>query len=308
MRMLQVYRTFAEEYMAMAVICGKKSERERFPGAVDTLCIEAMMQDGKALQAGTSHFLGQNFSRACSIQFTDRTGKLSHAWTTSWGISTRLMGALIMTHSDDNGLVLPPKLAPQQLVILPIVRGGDEQESVFSYAHSLRDRLRQLNFAGQPLRVHLDMREKNGGEKSWEWIKKGVPLRMEVGRREIVENSVCIGRRDSWEKFNVPVDTLPERVPLFLEEMQQILYGRALHMRNARTQRIRSLGELEEFFRNKNGFAEAYFSPDEALEERLQKSMGITLRCFPLTNGNERKECFVNPQRMGHLALWARAY
>lgn len=205
LNMLDVYADFAENHMAMPVIRGEKTAGERFPGAVATYCIEAMMQDRKALQAGTSHFLGQNFSQAQQIKFQDQNGKEQYAWTTSWGVSTRLVGGLIMTHSDDDGLLLPPRLAPVHVVILPVVRGDADQSKVAAHCHSLKRELETRQFHGEPIRVKIDDRDLGGGAKVWQYIKQGVPLRVELGPRDIAENKVFLGRRDSSEKKPVSV-------------------------------------------------------------------------------------------------------
>jgi prolyl-tRNA synthetase len=193
MRMLGVYADFAENYMAMPVIQGEKTASERFPGAVQTFCIEAMMQDRKALQAGTSHFLGQNFAKASDIRFQDDKGQMVHAWTTSWGVSTRLIGGMIMTHSDDDGMVCPPKLAPEQIIIIPVIQKAEDRDRVMTYCKALEKELEAQTYAGAPVRVHLDARDMRGGDKAWQWIKKGAPIRLEIGPRDIDKDSVFMG-------------------------------------------------------------------------------------------------------------------
>ncbi|MDR0727460.1 MAG: proline--tRNA ligase [Puniceicoccales bacterium] len=308
MRMLDVYRVFAEEHMAMPVICGKKPESERFPGAVETLAIEAMMQDGKALQAGTSHFLGQNFARACNIQFTDPDGKSTHAWTTSWGVSTRLMGGLIMVHSDDNGLMLPPRLAPQQIVILPVLHNTEEMQAILDYCETLRCRLCEKTFNGQALRVFVDIRDRRGGEKSWEWIKKGVPIRVEAGTRELQSGHVSIARRDTGQKSLQQIDEFVEKAEALLIDIQESLFQRATEFRMQKSKRIKSHAEFEEFFRGEGGgFAETFFAFDGETEEKI-RSMGITARCMPLATESQTGPCFVHPDRPGRLVIWAKSY
>ncbi|MDP7017568.1 MAG: proline--tRNA ligase, partial [Pirellulaceae bacterium] len=218
-QMLGVYAKFAEEYMAMPVICGEKPACERFPGAVNTLSIEAMMQDRKALQAGTSHFLGQNFARAQEIKFSDQNGEEVYAWTTSWGVSTRLVGALIMTHGDDDGLVLPPRLAPKHVVLLPIYRKDEERPQVLEYCDSLRRELEQQTYDGAPVRVIVDDRDLRGGEKAWQHVKKGVPLKAEIGPRDIANDGVFLSRRDTMEKSATPRAEFVANVGSLLEEI-----------------------------------------------------------------------------------------
>src|SRR5215831_4021270 len=228
MRILDVYADFAEHTMAMPVIKGEKTAGERFPGAVDTYSIEAMMQDRKALQAGTSHFLGQNFSRAQEIKFQDSAGNQSFAWTTSWGVSTRLVGALIMTHSDDDGVVLPPRLAPAHVVILPIFRSDEEQAGVLEYCRRVQQELSTKTYDGEPVRVILDNRDLRGGEKTWQHIKKGVPLRLEIGPRDVAGDSLYVGRRDTQEKKSVPRAEFIATIDQRLTEIQTALFNRAL--------------------------------------------------------------------------------
>ncbi|MDR2340819.1 MAG: proline--tRNA ligase [Puniceicoccales bacterium] len=308
MRMLEVYRVFAEEHMAMPVICGQKPESERFPGAVETLAIEAMMQDGKALQAGTSHFLGQNFARACNIQFADPDGKLTHAWTTSWGVSTRLMGGLIMVHSDDDGLVLPPQLAPQQIVILPILHNAEETQTILDYCETLRFRLRAKTYHGQTLRVLVDTRDRRGGEKSWEWIKKGVPIRAEAGARELQSGHVSIVRRDNGQKNLLQINEFVEKAEALLADIQESLFRRAMELRAQKSKRIGTYAEFKEFFQGEGcGFAETFFSFDGEAEEKI-RSMGITPRCIPLASNSQTRPCFVHPDRPGQFVIWAKSY
>ncbi|MDR3117734.1 MAG: proline--tRNA ligase [Puniceicoccales bacterium] len=306
LRMLEVYRVLAEDFLAMPVVCGRKSAHERFPGAVETYSIEALMQDGKALQAGTSHFLGQNFSRACSIRFTAADGRENFAWTTSWGVSTRLIGGLIMVHSDDNGLVLPPRVAPLQVVILPILRGDGEK--VLAAAERLRERLEGLRPWGQELRVEVDGRDLRGGEKNWEYVKKGVPIRVEIGPRDVEADQVTYARRDREGKWSLPVEDFLKNAVALLEEVQEELWQRALQLRRRATAPIGSPDELRAFFSAGNGFARTYFCEDEAVEKEFRETLGVTTRCFPLAEEAEEGPCFAHPDRPGRPALWARAY
>ena len=202
-KMLDVYETFAESYMAMPVLVGEKTEGERFPGAVSTLCIEAMMQDGKALQAGTSHFLGQNFAKASEIQYQSREGRNEYAWTTSWGVSTRLIGGMIMTHADDDGMVMPPRLAPQHIVLLPVIRDEADRDALMGYVQEIADALRLMKVFDRLIEVVVDDRDLKPGEKGWSWVKKGIPIRAEIGKRELDEQTVFMARRDTGEKESV---------------------------------------------------------------------------------------------------------
>ena len=288
-RMLEIYSEFAEQWMAMPVIMGEKSEAERFPGAVSTYCIEAMMQDRKALQAGTSHFLGQNFSKAQEIRFQDEAGKLEHAWTTSWGVSTRLIGALIMTHSDDDGLILPPKLAPSHIVILPITAKAEKPEDVIAYCKKLRDDLQSKAYAGRAVDVVLDERDIRGGDKIWGWVKKGIPLRVEVGPRDMAAGTVFVGRRDKSEKESMARDAFVDGAVAMLDDIQQGMLARAREMMASNTRRIDSKEDLYAFFTPENaeqpeihgGFALMHWSGEREVEEKLKAEIGVTLRCIP---------------------------
>lgn len=289
-RMLNVYADFAENYLAMPVIRGHKTESERFPGAVDTLCIEAMMQDRKALQAGTSHFLGQNFAKSCGIQFQNEEGTLQYAWTTSWGVSTRLIGGMIMTHSDDDGLVVPPRVAPQHAVILPIYRDPAQRASVLEYCNSLSRELSAQNYDGRPIRVTVDDRDLRGGEKTWSWIKKGIPLRVEVGARDIAEGKVFVGRRDTGTKTSVPRAEFVATLPQKLQEIQENLLARAKAFRAANTRKIDTKEDFYAFFTPQNkakpeihgGFALAHWNGSPEVEAQLKADLNVTIRCIPL--------------------------
>jgi prolyl-tRNA synthetase len=229
LQILDIYTNLVEDYLAMPVIKGEKPCFERFPGAVNTYCIEAMMQDKKALQAGTSHFLGQNFSQAAKIQFATKDGGLDYAWTTSWGVTTRLIGSLIMVHSDDNGLVLPPKIAPQQVVIIPIYRNEAEQQQVLDYCAKLNERIMNITFANAQVRSYIDKRDLRGGDKAWQWIKKGVPIRIEIGVRDIANGAVYFGRRDlpPQQKQSLPTDDFVSQLAAILDSMQANLLTKA---------------------------------------------------------------------------------
>jgi prolyl-tRNA synthetase len=291
MQMLDVYATFAQDHMAMPVLRGQKTDSERFPGAVDTYSIEAMMQDRKALQAGTSHFLGQNFSKASGIKFHTKEETEEYAWTTSWGVSTRLVGGLIMTHADDDGLVLPPRLAPAHVVLLPVFRGDDTRAAVESYLESLAGELRAQSFAGRPIVVEIDRRDLRGGDKQWEWVKKGIPLRVEIGPRDVEAAAVMVGRRDrsARDKASMPRAELVGTIGSMLQEMQDGLYARARAFRKEHTRTFDDLGELEAFFTAPadggihGGFALAHWSRDPKVEADLKDRLKVTIRCIPLT-------------------------
>jgi prolyl-tRNA synthetase len=308
LQMLEIYRHFAEEFLAIPVLAGKKSPMERFPGAVETFSIEAMVQDGKALQAGTSHFLGQNFSRACRIQFTDRDGEEKFAWTTSWGVSTRLIGGLVMAHSDDNGLVLPPRVAPIQIVLLPVIHRELDRGTILEWAKNLANQLEKKLFRGQPLRVEIDDRELRGGEKMWEQVKRGVPISVEMGPRDWDARQIVFTCRSDGEKRRIPEETFLERVTDILEEIQDALLARALQFRKDHTSHLTSLEEFGEFFARGNGFAHTYFSGDDAMESQIRETWGVTARCMPLDEENQCGPCFIHPNRNGKPMIWARSY
>ncbi|GIW94341.1 MAG: proline--tRNA ligase [Pirellulaceae bacterium] len=315
--MLDVYAQFAEQYMAMPVIKGEKTAGERFPGAVSTLSIEAMMQDRKALQAGTSHFLGQNFSRAQGIRFQDAQGQEVYAWTTSWGVSTRLVGALIMTHGDDDGLVLPPRLAPKHVVILPIYRSDEDRVRVGEYCRRLEKELAALQYDGQPVRVLLDDRDMRGGEKNWFHVKRGVPIRLEIGPRDLATDSVFMARRDTHEKRSVPRTELLATLPQLLADIQQQLYQRALRFRNEHTRHFTSLDEFDAFFTPQNpeepeihgGFAVAHFVDEPAVAEHLAQ-LKVTIRCVPFDPElrGEPGRCLFTGKPATCRAVFAKAY
>ncbi len=313
--MLDVYADFAENYMAMPVTRGEKSAAERFPGAILTLSIEAMMQDRKALQSGTSHFLGQNFSRAQDIKFQDQNGNEVHAWTTSWGVSTRLIGALIMTHSDDDGLVLPPRLAPAHAVILPIYRNDDERQSVLAFCDQLKKSLGDQSYDGRPVEVIVDDRDLRGGEKTWQQIKRGVPLRLEVGPRDVAADSVFLGRRDKSpkEKRSVPRQELIANVAQMLTEIQDGLFQRALDFRAEHTRQIDSLDDFRRFFAAADektihgGFAICPWVEDPQVEETL-KAMKVTTRCIPLEQDEFDGQCIFTGKPTKQRAVFAKAY
>lgn len=308
---LDLYTRFSEDYLAIPVIKGEKSESERFPGAVNTYCIEAMMQDRKALQAGTSHYLGQNFSRAFNIRFLTAEGKEDFAYTTSWGISTRFIGGLIMTHSDDNGLVLPPKLAPIHVVILPILHNETERADILRYCDTLALALRSLSYDNQLLQVEIDTRELTGGEKGWSWVKKGVPFRVEVGAKECQQQTVYVGRRDKayHERESLSRETFLQTIIQQLTELQSILFKRALEFRERHTQPIDSEAEMVEFFsKTEGGFALSHWNGDPAFEAKLKQDLNVTIRCIPLTEEPEPGVCIFSGGKSPQRVVFAKSY
>ena len=314
-KMLEVYADFAENHMAMPVIQGEKTAAERFPGAVSTFSIEAMMQDRKALQAGTSHFLGQNFSRAQNIKFQDQNGEEQFAWTTSWGVSTRLVGGLIMTHSDDDGLVLPPRLSPLHVVILPILRGDADSASVMEYCHTLKQQLTAQSFQGQPISVKVDDRDLGGGVKSWQYVKQGVPLRAEVGPRDVAANKVFLARRDTGVKQGVDRDEFVKTIDTLLEDIQQSLFQKALQMRQDNTRHIDNLDDFRDYFSAQNrdkpeihgGFAVCSWQEDTAVDELL-KELKVTIRCIPRDADQDPGTCIFTGKPAKAKAVFAKAY
>ena len=287
LRMLGVYADFAERYMAMPVLSGEKSAGERFPGAVNTYAIEAMMQDRKALQAGTSHFLGQNFAKACGINFSDRNGELVHAWTTSWGVSTRLVGGLIMTHGDDDGAVLPPRLAPDQVVILPIYKDAGQRTAVLGACNALKQQLTETGWAGEQLRVSIDDREMRGGEKNWQLVKRGVPIRVEIGPRDLAAGAVSVARRDrpARERDSMRREHFVAAAGAVLGSIQDALLERAVAFRSAHTEHVGDRQAFEEYFRDESasGFAIAPMAADadrDAEFGELLKRLKVSPRCI----------------------------
>jgi len=289
--MLDIYQKFAEEYMAMPVLIGEKTAGERFPGADTTLCIEAMMQDRKALQAGTSHFLGQSFAKASGIRFQNREGELEYAWTTSWGVSTRLIGGMIMTHADDDGMIVPPRLAPAHVAILPIHRKPEEEEAVLNYCKEIAAKLSEQSYHGRSISVELDKRDINAGEKSWGWVKKGIPLILEVGPRDMKSDSVFVFRRDKSrkERYGQNRNEFIAGISGLLDEIQQALLERALKMREENTRNIDSLDDFTAFFTPQNrerpeihgGFALSHWCESPDCENKVNDDLSVTIRCIP---------------------------
>ncbi len=316
LRMLDVYAEFAEEVMAMPVIKGQKTPDERFPGAVDTYTIEALMQDGKALQAGTSHFLGQNFAKASEIKFLNANGVEEIAWTTSWGVSTRLIGGLIMSHSDDDGLVLPPRLAPLHIVILPIYRNEEERKQVLEYCNALQVDLKNQHYAHEKVRVKIDDRDLRGGEKAWQYIKQGVPVRVEVGPRDIAKGEVFVGRRDlaPKDKKSYARTHFVSEIAALLSEIQSNIYKKAKARQDVSTKTITNLKEFEEYFAGgeeamAKGFARVPWSSGAMGHELLAK-LKVTPRCIPLAESQvvPTERCVFTGAPAEKYVLFAKAY
>lgn len=313
LKMLEVYRSFAENVLALPVIIGEKSAGERFPGAVSTYTLEAMMQDGKALQIGTSHYLGQNFAKANEIRFSNIDGELEYGYTTSWGVTTRLIGALIMTHSDDDGLRLPPRVASKQVVILPIAPKPEHQESVDAFCKKIEELLRQQNYHGAPLECFIDRRDMRGGEKNWEWIKKGVPLRIEVGPRDVEKGVATIARRDRSpsEKEQVPLSSLADFVIPHLDEIQEGYFKSARAFRDAHLVTLNNFDELRDYFTEEreglSGFVKAKWCGDPATEEQL-KDLKATIRVLPMKQSGTEGSCILTGRPAKLDIIIAKAY
>ncbi|WP_316765679.1 proline--tRNA ligase [Pedobacter frigiditerrae] len=303
-RMLDVYADFAENWMAVPVVKGKKTPTERFAGALETYCIEALMQDGKALQAGTSHFLGQNFAKAFDVKFTSKEGKQEHVWATSWGVSTRLMGALIMAHSDDAGLVLPPKLAPIQVVIVPIYRGEEDLAKISTFVDEL-----MLKLKGMGISVKYDSRDsQRPGFKFAEYELKGVPVRLAIGGRDMENGTVELARRDTREKATVPQEGLDIYIANLLNEIQENIYNRAHEFREEHITEANSYDEFKELLDGKTGFISAHWDGTAETEKQIKEETKATIRCIPLNNKQEDGVCIVTGKPSTQRVLFARAY
>lgn len=312
-KMLGVYVDFVQNQLAVPVIEGEKSANERFPGAVSTFTFEAMMQDGKALQGGTSHFLGQNFSRSSEIKFLDEEGKLQYGWTTSWGVTTRMIGSLIMVHGDDNGIVLPPKIAPVHVVILPILKKGADEAFIFEQADKLKAQLQACEFDGKPITVEVDKRDIRGGEKAWGWIKKGVPIRVELGQRELGEGCVFYKKRTEspQEGHKEAIEAFVGGIANHLEQMQTALFEKAKAYRDSRVHRLETKEEIYDFFKTHQGatdlgFVSAHFALNEQEEKQLKQELGVTVRCLPFEE--EKGVCPFTNRESARRAIYAKAY
>ncbi len=314
---LEVYRTFAEDWMAMPVLTGPKSEGQKFPGAVYTLCIEALMQDGKALQAGTSHFLGQNFAKAFDVQFQSKEGKLEYAWATSWGVSTRLVGGLIMTHSDDQGLVLPPRMAPIHVVIVPIFKTTEEKTAVLAAANKLAAEVRDLPLRDwlnyEPVTVKVDDREQyQPGYKFNEWEIKGVPVRVELGPKDLAKAACVLARRDlpgkEAKEMGVPLTAAAGRIGQLLQAMQKDLFERARSYRDKMTHMVDSYDEFKKLIEEPGGFLWAHWDGTPETEKRIADETKATIRCIPFDRPKETGKCMVTGQPSAGRVVFARAY
>ncbi len=303
-RILNIYKNFAENFLAMPVLTGVKSEGERFAGADETYAIEALMQDGKALQAGTSHFLGQNFAKAFDVKFLNRTGKQEYVWATSWGVSTRLMGALVMSHSDDNGLVLPPKLAPIHVVIVPIYKNSDQLELIRKKVSPLLEKLKQK---GLVVKFDDDNKQKPGW-KFAEYELKGVPLRMAIGPRDLEKNTVEIARRDTLEKKIYSFDNIEQIVTDLLDDIQKNLYNKALKFRQENTHYVDTWDEFKDVIENKGGFVMAHWDGTKETEAKIQELTKATIRVIPSDTPEEKGKCIFSGKPSYRRVAFAKAY
>ncbi|MCP4976150.1 MAG: proline--tRNA ligase [Maribacter sp.] len=301
---LHLYADFAENHMAVPVIKGVKTESERFAGAVETYCIEALMQDGKALQAGTSHFLGQNFAKAFDVKFASKEGKQEYVWATSWGVSTRLMGALIMTHSDDNGLVLPPKLAPIQVVIVPIYKGLEQLDAISEKVDPLVKELRAKGYS-----VKFDNRDTHKpGFKFNEYELKGVPVRLAIGQRDMENGTYEVARRDTLEKETVPMDEVVSKIEFLMEDIQKNIYTKAFEYRQAHITEVDSYEEFKKVLEAKGGFIAAHWDGTIATEDRIKEETKATIRCIPFESTAVEGKCMVTGEPSKQRVLFAKAY
>jgi len=314
MLMLDVYTTFVEKYLAMPVIRGQKTVSERFPGADDTTCIESMMQDKRALQAGTSHFLGQNFAKGSDIKFQNEEGEEAYVWTTSWGTSTRMIGGMIMVHSDDDGLVLPPRVAPAHVVILPILKKGEDNQTIMESVQGLKDVLEKQVFHERKIQVEIDDRD-IGGARGWDWVKKGVPIRIELGPRDIENNSVFMARRDepTSSKQSINREEFIEQVTDILDNIQDNLFNRAVNHQKEHTFKIDEKKAFYKLYKNTKGynngaFVMAHWCGSEKCEEKIKKDLSVTIRCIPFDSPTEEGSCICCDNPSSRRVLFAKAY
>ena len=302
-KIINLYSDFAQNFMAMPVIIGSKSENERFAGALDTLTIEALMQDGKALQAGTSHFLGQNFAKAFDVKFATKNGTQEYVWATSWGVSTRLMGALVMTHSDDKGLVLPPKLAPYQVVIVPIYKSEEQQNEINSKVLEIKESLEKRGIT-----VKYDNRDTHKpGWKFAEYEMKGVPIRLAIGMRDIENNTIEVARRDTLEKEIIEIDKIEDKIAILLDQIQDNLFNKAISFRKDNTHIANTYDEFKDLI-DKGGFVYAHWDGTSETEEMIKNETKATIRCIPLKNDDEEVECIFSKNKSNQRVLFAKSY
>ncbi|MES2849385.1 MAG: proline--tRNA ligase [Bacteroidota bacterium] len=303
-QMLNVYADFAEQFMAVPVVKGVKTENERFAGALDTYCIEALMQDGKALQAGTSHFLGQNFAKAFDVKFADKENKLDYVWATSWGVSTRLIGGLVMAHSDDDGLILPPKLAPIQVVIVPIFKGDEQKQMIDEKVTVL---VKELKAAGISVKYD-DNDNSRPGWKFAEYEMKGVPVRIAIGARDLANNVVEVARRDTKEKMSYSIDGLAQAVITLLDDIQVSIFNKAKAFRDEHITKADNWDEFVKLLDEKTGFIAAHWDGSNETEEKIKELTKATIRCIPLDNQQESGQCILSGKASAQRVLFARAY
>lgn len=317
-KMLNVYEVFCKEYLAIPVFSLEKTPEEKFPGAVNTYAIEALMQDGKALQAGTSHFMGQTFAKSSNIKFLDKDGSEQYGWTTSWGVSTRLIGGLIMAHSDDNGLVLPPKVSPQHIIVLPIFKNSEDENKVIEYCEDLKKEISSLLFNNEKVRVHIDKRDIKGGDKYWGAIKKGVPICIEVGPREVDNKTLSFTRRDSDKipnKLGISREKFIHGLNVLLNEIQDNLYSKALKYRESMITEVNDIKSFNKLFsqedNNSPGYAVCYCSIDKNdIDVRLNKTkpLKVSARCFFENTSNEKGQCIFTGKLVSTKVYFAKAY
>ena len=315
--MLDVYTDFVENYLAIPVIKGKKTRAETFPGAVETFCIEAMMQDRKALQIGTSHFLGQNFAKASGIKFQSKEEKEEYVWTTSWGTSTRMIGGIIMTHGDDDGIILPPRVASGHVVLLPIFRDESQRQEVMDYIGKLARALQGTLYHGRPIRVEIDTTDA-GGARGWNWIKRGIPIRLEIGSRDMAQDTVFMGRRDKPHREKVSMDRsrFIEDVGQILDDIHHHLFQRALEHRREHTVLIDDSRRFKDFFTPQNeaqpeihgGFAFSHWCGADACEAAIKEDLKVTIRCIPLEGGKEEGACVYCGKPSSQRVYFAKSY
>jgi prolyl-tRNA synthetase len=306
-KMLEVYRQLSEDFLAIPVVLGEKTLNEKFPGADVTYCLESMMQDKKALQAGTSHFLGQHFSKAFNIKYLSKEGVEEYVWTTSWGVTTRLIGSLIMTHSDDDGLVLPPKIAPTQVIIIPLIHKIENEAGILAYCQELKKQF------GSNIRVDIDLSNKTSGEKVWHWVKKGVPIRLEIGQKELENNAIFMGRRDlaPTDKKAIDKNEFVQNIDKLLDEIQNNLFERAKKFLNDNSFMANSSEEFYKLFAKEDsqpGFISAYWIGDDETEANLKQKLKVTARCIPLSTKNKLGKCIFTGKDNAPLTIFARAY